>query len=90
MNKQAEKDNEVITKAYVDQFHQENERSRRDVGLDFHDESNELVKNNQDNDPNDNKLMNLDSVQVNRNSNLDEELINKNYLDDKLDRKYLS
>ena len=26
LNKQAENDNEVITKAYVDQFHQENER----------------------------------------------------------------
>ena len=30
LNKQAENDNEVITKAYVDQFHPENERSRRD------------------------------------------------------------
>ena len=35
LNKQAENDNEVITKAYVDQFHQENERSRRDSGIDF-------------------------------------------------------
>ena len=35
LNKQAENDNEVITKAYVDQFHQGNERSRQDVGLDF-------------------------------------------------------
>ena len=55
LNKQAEDDNEVITKAYVDQFHQENERSRRHVGLDFHDESNDLVENNQDNDFNDNR-----------------------------------
>ena len=31
LNKQAENDNEVITKSYVDQFHQENERSRRDM-----------------------------------------------------------
>ena len=44
LNKQAENDNQVITKAYVDQFHQEIERSRRDVGLDFYDESNDLVK----------------------------------------------
>ena len=43
-NKQGENDNEVITKAYVDQFHQENERSRRDVGLDFYEESSNLVK----------------------------------------------
>ena len=35
LNKQAENDNEVITNAYVDHFHQEYERSRRDVGLDF-------------------------------------------------------
>ena len=44
LNKQAENDNEVITKAYFDQFHQENERSRRDVGLDFYDESSDFVK----------------------------------------------
>ena len=59
LNKQAENDNEVITKEYVDQFHQENERSRRDLGIDFYNESNDLVKNNQDNDLKDNKLINL-------------------------------
>ena len=32
---QAKSDNQVITKVYVDQFHQENERSRRDLGIDF-------------------------------------------------------
>ena len=42
-NKQAENDNEVITKSYVDQFHQENERSRRDLGIDFYNESSDLV-----------------------------------------------
>ena len=56
LNTEAVNDNQVITKAYGDQFHQENERSRRDVGLDFYDESNDIVKNNQDNDLNDNKL----------------------------------
>ena len=50
LNKPAENDNEVITKAYVDQFHQENERFRQDLGIDFSDESNYLVKNNQEND----------------------------------------
>ena len=84
LNKQAENDNEVITKAYVDQFHQENERSRRDVGLDFYDESNDLVKNNQDNDLNDNKLTNLDSITVNRNPSLDNELVNKKHVDDSI------
>ena len=41
---QAVFDNQVLTKAYVDQFHQENERSRRDLGIDFYDESNDLIK----------------------------------------------
>ena len=86
LNKQAENDNEVVTKAYVDQFHQENERSRRNVGLDFYDESNDLVKNNQDNDFNDRKLTNLDSITVNRNPSSDNELANKKYIDDELDK----
>ena len=86
LNKQAENDNEVITKAYVDQFHQENERSRQDLGIDYYDESSDLVKNNQDNDLNDNKLTNLDSIQVNRNSISNNELANKKYIDDELDK----
>ena len=76
LNTQAVNDNEVITKAYVDQFHQENERSRRDLGIDFYDESNDLVKNNQDNDLNDKKLTNIDSVTVNRDPQSDNELAN--------------
>ena len=86
LNKQAENDNEVITKAYVDQFHQENERSRRDLGIDFYDESSDLVKNNQDNDFNDNKLINIDSITVNREPSSDNELANKKYIDDELDK----
>ena len=84
LNKQAENDNEVITKAYVDQFNQENERSRRDLGIDFYDESNDLVRNNQDNDLNDKKITNLDSITVNRNPSLDNELANKKYIDDSI------
>ena len=84
LNKQAENDNEVITKAYVDQFHQENERSRRELGIDFCNESNDLVRNNQDNDLNDKKITNLDSITVNRNPSLDNELANKNYIDDSI------
>ena len=86
LNKQAENDNEVITKAYIDQFHNDSERNRRDVGLHFHNETSELVKNNQDNNLNDNKLTNLDSIQVNRNPNLDNELSNEKYIDDQLDK----
>ena len=86
LNKQAEIDSEVITESYVDQFHQENEQSRRDVGLDFYDESSDLVKNNHDNDLNDNKLKNIDSITVNRVPTLDNELANKKYIDDHLDK----
>ena len=35
LNTQAVNDDHVITKSYVDQFLQENERSQRGVGLDF-------------------------------------------------------
>ena len=86
LNKQAENDNEVITKAYVDSFHQDNDRSRRDLGIDFYNESNDLVRNNQDNDLNDKKLTNLDSIKVNRIPTSDDELVNKKYLDDELDK----
>ena len=44
LNKQAENDNDVITEAYVDQFHNDNERNRRDLGLDIYDESKDLGK----------------------------------------------
>ena len=86
LNKQAENDNEVITKAYVDQFHNDNERNRRDVGLSFYNEEVNLLKNNQDNNLNDNKLTNLDSISVNRKPFSDKELTNKKYVDDELDK----
>ena len=85
LNKQAENDIEVITKAYVDWFHQENERSRRDVGLDFYDQSSDLVKNNQDSDFNDNKIINLDSITVYRKFSSDNEVANKKYIDDSIE-----
>ena len=86
LNTQAVNDNQVITKAYVDQFHQENEQSRRVLGIDFYDESSDLVKINQDKDLNDNKLTNLDSITVIRNPSSDHELANKKYNDDELDK----
>ena len=86
LNTQAVNDNEVITKAYVDQFHQENERSRRDVGLDFYNESTDLVKNNQDNDFNDNKLTNINSIMINKNPTNNNHVTNKKYIDDALDK----
>ena len=84
LNKQAEDDNQVITKAYVDQFHQENERSRRDLGIDFYNESSDLVKNNQDNNFNDNKLTNINSITINNNPTDDNHVSNKKYIDDSI------
>ena len=77
LNTQAVNDNQVITKAYVDQFHQENEQYRRDLGIDFFKESSDIVKNNQDNDLNANKLTNLYSITINRNPTSDNEVSNK-------------
>ena len=45
-----------------------------------------MVKNNQDNDLNDKKLTNIDSITVNRNPTSDNEVANKKYLDDELDK----
>ena len=53
----------------------------------FYNEEVDLVKNNQDNDLNDNKLTNIDSITVNRNPTSDNELANKKYIDDELDKK---
>ena len=86
MKKQAENDNEVITKSCVDQFHQENERSRQITGLDFYDESSDLVKINQDNDLKDNKLTNINSITINNNPIDDNHISNKKYVDNELDK----
>ena len=57
-------------------------KSRRVLGIDFYDESKDLVKNNQDIDLKDNKLTNLDSITANRNSTSDNEVSNKKYVGD--------
>ena len=54
--------------------------------IDFYDESSDLVKNNQDNDLNYNKLTNIDSLTVNRSPSSDNELANKKYIDDEIDK----
>ena len=64
LNSQAVNDNEVFTKSYVDQFHDDNERNRRDLGIDFYNESSVLLKNSQDIDFNYNKSTNIDSMAV--------------------------
>ena len=86
LNTQAVNDNPVITKAYVHQFHQENERSRRDFGIEFYNESSDIVKNNQDNDLNDNKLTNINSITINNKPTEDNHVSNKKYIDDELDK----
>ena len=86
LNTQAVNDNQVITKAYVDQFHNDNERNRRDIGLSFYNEEVDLVKNNQDNDFNDNKLININSITINNNPTDDNHVSNKKYIDDELNK----
>ena len=86
LNTQAKNDNQVITKAYVDQFYQENERSRRNLGIDFYNESDDIVKSNQDNDLNDKKIKSLDSITIKRNPSSDKEVSKKEYIDDELDK----
>ena len=65
---------EIPIKEYVDRLH-ESSRNRRDLSSVFNDQDNEFDNN---------KLTNLDSVTVNRNSNLDNELANKKYIDDSI------
>ena len=86
LNKRAENDNKVITEAYVDQFHQQNERSRRDLGIDFYIESSDLVKNIQDNDINDNKLTNIKPITIINNLSDYNHVSNKKYIDVELDK----
>ena len=86
LNTQAVNDNEIITKAYVDQFHNDNGRNRRDVGLSFYNEEVDLVKNNQDNNFNNNKTTNINSITINNNPTDDNHVSNKKYIDDQLDK----
>ena len=55
-----------------------NERSRRDLGIGFYDESNDLVKKNQDKYFNDNELRNVFGITINQNPTSDKEVVNKN------------
>ena len=83
-NTQTVNDNQVVTESYVDQFHQENGQSRREVGLRFYNQSSDLVKINQENSFIDKKSINLHSVIVNRSPSSDDQLTNKKIIDDSL------
>ena len=78
---------EIPTKAYIDSLHEENERSRRDLGIDFYNESDDLVKNNQTNNFNDNINLNVKSIQINDDRSDNSHAVNKLYVDDELDKK---
>ena len=66
----------------MNEFHNDNERNRRDLGLNIYGESSDLVRNNQDKDFNDEKLSNLDSITANRNPSSDNGVANKKCIDD--------
>ena len=82
LNSQAVNDGELITKAYVDQCHNDNERNRRDIGLSFYNQEVDLVKNNQDNDLSDIKLLKVNSITINQNPTSDHQVANKKHVDD--------
>ena len=65
---------ELRTKSYVDSLH-ESSRNRRDLSSVFNDQDNEFDNN---------KLTNLDSVTVNRNPSSDNEVSNKKYVDESI------
>ena len=56
LSTQAFIDNQIDRKIYGDQFRKAKEQSRRELGLDFYNESSDSVKNNQGNKFNDNNL----------------------------------
>ena len=63
-----------------------NDLEETDLGIDFSDESSVLVKNNQDNDLNGNKLTKVDTITVNSNPTSDNELSTKKYIDEELEK----
>ena len=65
---------ELPTRSYVDSLHEIN-RDRRDLSSVFNDQDNEFDNN---------KCTNLDSITVNRDPNLDNELSNKKYVDNSI------
>ena len=79
---EAIEDENLVTLGYVKSLHEDNERNRRDIGLSFYDENSELVKNNQNNDFNNNKIINVQSIEINDTPTFDNHVLNKKYVDD--------
>ena len=67
---------EIPTKAYVASL-SDNDRNRRHSSTVFNDQENEFHNN---------KLTDLDSITIDRNPLLDDEVSNKKYVDDELDK----
>ena len=85
LNTQALNDNHIIKNAYVDQSLKDNGRSRRILGIDFCNESSDLVKNYRDRYYKYFKLTNLDNFTTIRTQSFDE-VSNKKYIGDELDK----
>ena len=75
---------EIATKAFIDSLHDKNERTRRDLGIDFYNDSDDLVKNNQNIDLNDNKITDIESITLHRSHISDNKVANKKYIDDSI------
>ena len=76
---------DLVTLGYVKSLHEDNERNRRDLGINLgikYDESSDLVKNNQTNDLNDKIILNVGSIEINNESLNDNHCVNKKYVDD--------
>ena len=67
----------LVTLGYVKSLHQDNDRNRRNLELNFYDESFDLVKNNQTNDFNDNIITNVQSIKINDDPTSDDHVANK-------------
>ena len=52
------------------------------LDVDFYDETNDLVKNNQNNDFNNNEITNVKSIEINDTPTFDNHVVNKKYFDD--------
>ena len=74
-------DNNLVTLGYIKSLHEDNERNRRDLGINFYDESDDLVKNNQTNHFNDNIILNVQSIEINDECTSDIHAANKIYVD---------
>ena len=77
----AVEDQDLVTLGYVKSLHENNEQNRRDIGLNFYDEKDNLVKNNQTNDFNDNIILNVQSIEINDEYTSDNHAANKSYVD---------